>query len=89
MYAFITQPIEINKKVFYRWLLEPTLLGSAVFAGNTKPNVLILVTDDQGWGDVGYHGGEMSTPNIDQLVKDGLEITADSHQICSPTRVSS
>ena len=66
-----------------------TLLGSAVFAGNTKPNVLILVTDDQGWGDVGYHGGEMSTPNIDRLAKDGLEMNRwYSYPICSPTRVS-
>ena len=66
-----------------------TFLGSAASAGNTKPNVLILVTDDQGWGDVGYHGGEMSTPNIDQLAKDGLEMNRwYSYPVCSPTRVS-
>ena len=66
-----------------------TFLGSAASAGKTKPNVLILVTDDQGWGDVGYHGGEMSTPNIDQLAKDGLEMNRwYSYPVCSPTRVS-
>jgi arylsulfatase A-like enzyme len=58
-------------------------------AADTQPNVLILVSDDQGWGDVGYHGSEINTPNIDQLVKDGLELNRwYSYPICSPTRVS-
>lgn len=63
--------------------------ASMVSAATAKPNVLILVSDDQGWGDVGYHGGEMATPNIDQLAKDGLEMNRwYSYPICSPTRTS-
>ena len=82
--------LAIDKKRFLPIAIGAlTLMGSAVSADNTKPNVLILVTDDQGWGDVGYHGGEMSTPNIDQLAKDGLEMNRwYSYPICSPTRVS-
>jgi len=50
---------------------------------------LILVADDQGWMDVGYHGGEPSTPNIDKLVQDGLEMNRwYSYPICSPTRTA-
>ena len=45
-----------------------------VSAADTLPNVVLLVSDDQGWGDVGYHGGEMATPNIDKLVKEGMEL---------------
>jgi arylsulfatase A-like enzyme len=61
----------------------------SVSAANTKPNVLILVSDDQGWGDVGYHGGEMATPNIDKLVEDGLEMNRFyAYPICTPTRTS-
>lgn len=65
------------------------MASSGLFAADTKPNVLILVSDDQGWGDVGYHGGEPSTPNIDQLVKDGLEMNRwYSYPICTPTRTA-
>lgn len=62
---------------------------SMASAANTKPNVVLLVSDDQGWGDVGYHGGEMATPNIDKLVEDGMELNRFyTYPICSPTRTS-
>lgn len=65
------------------------MAAPSAIAANTKPNVLILVSDDQGWGDVGYHGGEMATPNIDRLVKEGLEMNRwYSYPICTPTRTS-
>ena len=65
------------------------IAAPSVSAANTKPNVLILVSDDQGWGDVGYHGGEMATPNIDKLVEDGLEMNRFyAYPICTPTRTS-
>ena len=80
---------------FLRLFLMLVTLTGALFANvrlsaaTTKPNVLILVSDDQGWMDVGYHGGEPSTPNIDQLVKDGTELNRFyAYPICSPTRTS-
>ena len=54
-----------------------------------KPNVVIILTDDLGWGDVSYHGGHIPTPNIDQLAEDGLELNRFySNPVCSPTRAS-
>jgi arylsulfatase A-like enzyme len=54
-----------------------------------KPNVIIILTDDLGWGDVSYHGGYIPTPNIDQLAKDGMEMNRFySNPVCSPTRAS-
>lgn len=39
-----------------------------------KPNVLIIVADDLGWGDLSYHGGYVPTPNIDGIVRQGVEL---------------
>ncbi len=55
----------------------------------TRPNFLVIVADDMGWGDVGYHGSEIITPNIDQLKSEGIEL--DNHNVyphCWPTRAS-
>lgn len=54
-----------------------------------KPNILLFVADDLGWGDVGYHGSKNRTPTIDRLVKQGVEL--DQHYVCpqcTPTRLS-
>ncbi|NNE01199.1 MAG: arylsulfatase [Pirellulaceae bacterium] len=53
-----------------------------------QPNVIVILTDDQGWGDLSLHGNpDIATPNIDSLARDGAEI---SHfyvcAVCSPTR---
>ena len=54
-----------------------------------KPNVVIILTDDLGWGDVSYHGGYIPTPNIDKLAEDGMELNRFySNPVCSPTRAS-
>ena len=53
------------------------LLGAATAAnafGATRPNVVIIVADDLGWGDVSYHGSVIPTPNIDRLIGEGIEL---------------
>ncbi len=56
---------------------------------STKPNFVIIVADDAGWNDVGYHGSEISTPNIDKLSEDGVELNNFyTYPTCSPTRAS-
>lgn len=53
-----------------------------------RPNVLIVLTDDQGWGDLSGHGnGNLETPNIDQLRLDGASIDRFFVcPVCAPTR---
>ena len=50
------------------------ILFSINLMATDKPNVVIILTDDLGWGDVSYHGSHIPTPNIDQLAKDGMEL---------------
>ncbi|MFK7742302.1 MAG: sulfatase [Planctomycetota bacterium] len=54
-----------------------------------RPNVLILLADDQGYGDVGYHNEAVYSPNIDALAARGTRFT--HHYVmpqCTPTRVA-
>ena len=56
--------------------------------GEKPPNVIIILTDDQGWGDLSYHGNtNLSTPNIDSLALQGAVMENFYVQpVCSPTR---
>jgi len=63
--------------------------GEDTSTGGTKPNFVVIVADDAGWHDVGYHGSEVRTPNIDRLAREGVEL--DNFYVyptCSPTRAS-
>jgi len=53
-----------------------------------RPNVLMILTDDQGWGDLSIHGNSnLATPNIDQMAKDGaLFENFYVCRVCAPTR---
>ena len=52
-------------------------------------NVIVLLADDLGWGDVGFHNSVVATPNIDQMAKDGLELSRFyAYPACSPARAA-
>ncbi len=72
-------------------------LGATVHAQGTapakKPNILLIVSDDTGWGDLGtYLGGErrgMPTPNLDELAAEGMTFTNFYGQpSCTPGRAA-
>ncbi|MCP5145306.1 MAG: arylsulfatase [Gammaproteobacteria bacterium] len=52
-----------------------------------RPNLLLIVADDLGYGDLGIFGSEIPTPNIDELARGGMLLTNfHSAMTCSPTR---
>lgn len=51
------------------------LLVAANTVNAAKPNILIIVADDMGFSDAGCYGGEIATPNLDSLAKNGLRFT--------------
>jgi arylsulfatase A-like enzyme len=56
-------------------------------AADSKPNILFIITDDLGWKDVGYHGSDIKTPNIDALAAGGAKLEQFYAQpLCTPTR---
>jgi arylsulfatase len=57
-------------------------------APDKRPNVMMIVGDDFGYSDIGAFGGEISTPNLDSLAKEG-KILTNYHTVpvCSPARV--
>lgn len=52
-----------------------------------QPNIILIVADDYGFHDIGYHGSEIKTPNLDKLARDGVRLENYYVQpICTPTR---
>ena len=50
-------------------------------------HILLVVIDDFGWSDVGFHGAKINTPNMDKLASEGVILDNYYVQpICSPTR---
>ena len=66
-----------------------TLFGSASLAD--RPNIILVMTDDQGWGQTGYNGHPLlKTPNLDAMADGGLRFNRfyAAAPVCSPTRAS-
>jgi arylsulfatase len=80
-------------------LCNTLLFVAAIVAGNAippapaaaKPNIVLCMADDLGWGDVGFNGNRVvKTPQLDAMAKSGLKFTRFYSQapVCSPTRGS-
>ena len=68
--------------------------GAAATAGrgeaSSAPNIIVIMADDLGYGDIGSYGGRAKTPHLDRLAREGLRFT-DFHTngaVCSPTRAA-
>src|SRR5262245_3091373 len=67
----------MSKRSLLLSLLFPLALGNTGFAAErgSRPNVLIILADDLGYSDLGCYGGEVRTPHLDGLAKNGLRFT--------------
>jgi len=71
--------------------LLATAAASLAAGTSPRPNIVLVMADDQGWGDTGYNGHpELKTPNLDTLAASGLRFNRfyTAHFNCSPTRGS-
>jgi arylsulfatase len=68
-------------------LLSPAALPCAKAASSGKPNIVFILADDMGYSDLGCYGGEIETPNLDSLAKNGLRFSQFYNTArCWPTR---
>ena len=69
-------------------LLLESCKGPETESAKSKPNIVLIITDDQGWGDLSLHGNSnLRTPNIDSIATEGARFENFYVQpVCSPTR---
>ena len=65
------------------------LMSSSVLASD-RPNIIVMVADDLGWADVGFHGNQIiETPSLDRIAAEGTQLNRFyTTPICSPTRAA-
>jgi arylsulfatase A-like enzyme len=63
------------------------IIGTASSQLSEKPNILLIIADDYGFHDIGYHDSEIKTPVLDKLAAQGVKLENYYVQpICTPTR---
>ena len=76
------------------WLVGLVVLllcwpGSLLQADSPRPNIVLIMSDDMGFSDIGCYGGEILTPNLDRLAAHGVRFTQFyNNGRCCPTRAS-
>lgn len=69
--------------MFYKLVVAAICFDVAL----SVPNIVFVLVDDFGYNDIGYHGSEIKTPNLDRLARNGVILENYYVQpICTPTR---
>src|SRR6266480_1876853 len=79
----------VRKRVLFYLLLIVFAFVSSALAQTAPPNIIVILADDLGYGDVSFNGcPDYSTPNIDSLATNGVLCTNGyvTHPFCSPSR---
>lgn len=97
-YGSTYHPPAFPRRMKHRWLafqrlllslVASNLIGTAVAAEASPPNIVLILADDLGWSDIGCYGGEIPTPNLDRLAAEGLRFTQFyNNSVCGPSRAS-
>jgi arylsulfatase A-like enzyme len=81
------KPLRHLTQLVFAFAVLASLL--AANAPASRPNVIYFLADDLGWTDVGWHGGDIATPNLDRLAAAGAKLEQFYVlPVCSPTRAA-
>lgn len=71
-----------------RRLATLLLFAAGLAAREARPNILLIMTDDQGWADISAQGGDVRTPNLDRLGSEGIRLTSfyATQSVCTSSR---
>ena len=86
----MTRPGLILASLIVAAMLAGQAMAIATAMAGERPNVLLIVTDDQGYGDLGFHGNtQIKTPRLDRLARESTRFRSFYvSPVCSPTRAS-
>ncbi len=78
------------RMAFIGWIVLGVIGDSRGADKDARPNILLILTDDQGYGDLGFHGNpKIRTPNLDRFARESVRLKSFYvSPVCSPTRAS-
>ncbi|MBL8176341.1 MAG: sulfatase [Bryobacterales bacterium] len=77
----------MNRRSF---LTASAALPTALHAAPRKPNIILIYADDLGYGDLGCYGGNIATPHLNRMAREGMRFTnfLSANPVCSPSRAA-
>jgi arylsulfatase A-like enzyme len=79
----------MNKKQIVLAAAVALCMSTPMHADDKRPNIIFIMADDLGNADLGYRGGQVTTPNIDQLAQGGVRLESFyGQQVCTPSRAA-
>src|SRR3954471_11940980 len=78
-----------DRRTFLKTAAAASLALSAR-AASTPPNIIVILADDLGYGDLSCYGSAIATPNIDQMAAEGIRFTHfnSASPVCTPSRAA-
>ena len=79
-----------DRRTFLKTAAGAASLNRVARASSTPPNVIVILADDLGYGDLGCYGSGIQTPNLDRMAAEGMRFTHfnSASPVCSPSRAA-
>jgi len=80
----------LHRRDFLKAAGAAVLCGNPALAAARPPNVIMILCDDLGYGDLGCYGSQIRTPNLDRMASEGARFThfCSANPVCSPSRAA-